>query len=128
MRFGDIKIGDKVFVRREVRYGFHEFKYFYVQVEVDRVTKTQFTADGRRFKKDFGRQIGGNYGQSAFTEGSTDEIYDQAEEMELFITRVKMWQETRQTIEDISISLDNPNLTEIHNLAAQVSRLCEQND
>ena len=125
MLFNNVKIGDKVFVSREVRYGFREHKQFYIQVDVDRVTKTQFAADSRRFKKDDGWEISGDWGQAAFPEGFKDEIYDQTEEMELFISRLKLQEAACQIAEEIVISVDNPNLPEIHSLLTRVSHLQE---
>ena len=49
MRFPDIKVGDQVIIDGRVI------------AQVERVTKTQFTANGRRFMRKGGYEYGGDY-------------------------------------------------------------------
>ena len=86
MKFEDIKVGDKVIVPKYVRCGWNSGKTFKIVANVTRVTKTQFTADGRRFKKDYGTEMGNSFIQAV---KYTDESQDQTSEMELFIKKVK---------------------------------------
>jgi hypothetical protein len=66
MRFADVKVGDVVFVPHEsgLNHGWGKTAYrevFWVAATVDKVTNTQFTAGGLRFKKS-----GAGVGHSAY--------------------------------------------------------------
>ena len=85
--FENIRVGDIVYAHKGVRYGFNNNKYFYVQVQVTRVTKTQFTCENdKRYKKDSGREIGGSYGDRV--EMRSMEVFDQTKEMNDFIRQM----------------------------------------
>ena len=92
MKFENIKPQDQVLIPTTISTGWGSHKVFYILSDVDRVTKTQFVAGGRRFKKD-GREIGTlswNYAYYPgdkftgfdYTENKTAQ--DQTEEMRAF--------------------------------------------
>ena len=96
MKFENVKVGDTVFVEREIRYGWGNMKDFWIPTKVKRVTKTQFVVelDDRRFKKDRGYEIGCNsYGKYAKNEGDVYgfgnkiRVYDQTAEMNEFVKK-----------------------------------------
>lgn len=72
-KFDDVKVGDKLM--RKVSCGFknwnelHFGEDFFVDVTVDRVIKTRFTAGGVDYKKADGCKVGENYYQSVFFAG-----------------------------------------------------------
>ncbi len=68
--FEDIKVNDKVIIRRKVQVGWSTEKHFWVVCPVDRVTPKQFVAGGVKYRKDDGVQIGG-YG-TAFKIGEKE--------------------------------------------------------
>jgi ribosomal protein S24E len=115
MKFQDIKVGDEVFVGNSIRYGWNLGEEFFIPEKVVRVTKTQFsTVSGRRFKKEYGQQIGsGTYGANAYMEGdkkshwSDDVIYDQTKEMEEFKKKISLERDVIQTLADINPSLNS---------------------
>jgi hypothetical protein len=77
-KFEDIKVGDKVYVKHMVNFGFHKSKGFYVLEEVRSVGKTQFTTEsGARFKKLNGKRIGVDFYGLAKVEGDPKhDIFD----------------------------------------------------
>lgn len=72
-KFDDVKVGDKLI--RKVSCGFKDWnalrfgRDFFVEVTVDRVIKTRFTAGGVDYKKVDGCKVGENYHQSVFVAG-----------------------------------------------------------
>ena len=68
--FKDIQVGDKVFVLKKIGVDFGQSKSFCIPAIITKITKTQFTAGGRNFQKDGGKQIGGEYGEEAYRDGS----------------------------------------------------------
>lgn len=93
MKFENIKAGDKVFVRCDVRYAWRDVKSFWILSEVTRTTATQFLVGDRRFKKDHGKEIGNGYLDYAQAVGDTNRsnkpIVDQSNEYSLFKMKVK---------------------------------------
>jgi len=98
--FNDIKVGDKVAVVRLAgirSWNTVQFaKRFVVHLTVDRTTKTQFIADGVRFKKDSGNEIKSGYGgevarkiESTFSDYSVkyDLRTDQADEFNEYMSK-----------------------------------------
>lgn len=110
MRFQDIKVGDKVVVPKYVRYGWNSGKTFRIVANVTRVTKTQFTADGRRFKKDYGSEIGESF---SYATKYRDESQDQTSEMNLFIQKVKDEKYIKNTITSITQDICKRKLHEL---------------
>ena len=64
MRFLDIKVGDQVIIDGKVI------------AQVERVTKTQFTANGRRFLRNCGWQVGGSKWHFKAAEPATPELLE----------------------------------------------------
>ena len=70
MKFQDVKVGDNLYVKRSISYGWRQQKSFCIPTKVVRVTKTQFIVelnDGR-YKKDTGSGYGDTCGY-AYKEG-----------------------------------------------------------
>lgn len=87
-KFENIKVGDTVYLHRGVRYGFNSDRWFYIPIEVIKTTKTQFTCNNtRRYQKDGGREIGGNYHNRV--DIKSEEVFDQTNEMVKFEVQVK---------------------------------------
>jgi hypothetical protein len=87
-KFEDIKEGDTVYVHQAVRHGFNSNRYFYIPMKVVKTTKTQFTCENdKRYKKDNGYEIGGNYGDRV--DLKSKDVFDQRKEMLEFKTLVK---------------------------------------
>ena len=72
-KFDDVKVGDKLM--RKVSCGFKDWNAlhfgedFFVEVAVERVIKTRFTAGGVDYKKADGCKVGEDYYQSVFVAG-----------------------------------------------------------
>jgi len=74
MKFENIKVGDKVVVKKSISLGWNRSKSFRVVTTVTKITKTQFTADGNRYKKDNGSMIGDSWIEAeVYTDDSQDE-------------------------------------------------------
>ena len=66
-KFKDIEVGDKVYTVDTVRINWGSEQRFYVPAIVERITPTQFVLDnGKRYKKDRGSCIGGEYFENAY--------------------------------------------------------------
>lgn len=88
MKFENVKEGDTVYVHQGVRYGFNSEKYFWIPMKVVKTTKTQFTCENdKRYQKDNGREIGGNYGDRV--DAKSEDVFDQRKELLEFKAKVK---------------------------------------
>lgn len=67
MMFADIKVGDEVVIDRKII------------AKVERITKTQFTANGRRFLRNSGFEHGGDYWHPKLAQPATPETLKEAE-------------------------------------------------
>jgi len=102
-KFKDIQVGDTVYMRKSVSYGWGQGRGFTIPVKVIRVTKTQFVVEGgNRYQKEWGTSIG-DYG-SAKKEGE-----DQSKEMKEFAAHVKLMNSVYSRVRDIQISIDIDN-------------------
>ena len=98
MKFENINVGDTVFVKKYVNFGWRQAKGFWIPTKVKRVTKTQFVVEesDRRFKREFGSEIKGRYLETARLENETygyrgeSKVYDQTEEMNAFAKKVML--------------------------------------
>lgn len=91
--FENVKLGDKVLVEANVLLDWRSYKYFHILKEVTKVTKTQFTVNGVRYKKDTGSSIGENSCLRAKPIGTNrdgKEIVDQTEERNLFVKKFNL--------------------------------------
>jgi hypothetical protein len=61
MKFENIKIGDVVFRELNVRAGFGHGENFWIPRIVQNVTPKQFKVDGKKFRKEDGREIAGGF-------------------------------------------------------------------
>lgn len=113
MKYENIKPGEKVLIPVSVRYGFNSSEEFLIEKEVLRTTKTLFVVniDGKelKFKKDSGRQVGGNYFDRARFVG--EEYYDlnrkciatdQTQEMMQFKKKVRAVNKLNHDIQNLN--------------------------
>ena len=108
MSFENIKVGDKVLAPRFVDYGWRGKRHFYVISEVAKTTKTQFTTDtGDRFKKEYGRPIGGSCISCAKKIDSKDHK-DQTEEFEWFKRKVDLEIAFCDKLSSLNLELSSP--------------------
>lgn len=100
MKFKDIKVGDKVLCGVDVRgLSIFDRKTFLIAKEVTRVTKTQFIADGKRFSKDYGKEVGGS-GRANLVTGCN---IDQSEDLVAFEARVKLIRTTLEKVDNLRL-------------------------
>lgn len=71
-KFKNIKVGETVFIREYIDWGWQGRKYFFIPYSVERETKSHFVANKKRVRKDNGKIIG-EYYNFAYYEG---EEYD----------------------------------------------------
>ena len=112
-KFEDIKPGDTVYIQRHtwVREGFRVALQgqFWIPLKVDRVTTTQFVAEGHRFNKQHGRAVGDDNDFFAHRLGETPAqgiVVDEGEAFktrELLVKRVES--ATRLLDRNVAISL-----------------------
>ena len=113
MKFEDVKVGDIVYIEKEVIYGYGQSKTFYIKDEVAKVTKTQFvTKTNRRYKKD-GSEIG-KYMSYALKEGDKfhvirgmKEVKDESKEVATFIKKINLEKHLNKAAENINIELNS---------------------
>lgn len=67
----DVKVGDKVFVD-EGNYVDNDYRVY----TVERVTKTQFAANGRSYQRDSGKRLGDGTGRGSWSSHVWAEPYD----------------------------------------------------
>lgn len=112
MKFENVKVGDTVFVRRSVSYGFKRSKSFFVPVKVERVTKKQFVlTNGNRYQKENGRLIGYGYSyndNNAYLEGevfgwNNGKVKDETKEMDEFINKLSTINNFNRLLETVKI-------------------------
>ncbi len=102
-KFDDIKVGDVVFINKQIVTGWHSVKTFTIPVKVERVTPTQFVAGGNRYKKDYGFLIGDcgacyRLGDSVYGR----EVKDQTEEMNTFVKKFELCEKLKNLIYKIN--------------------------
>ena len=116
-KFSDIQVGDKVYVVKVagVRTPRSTIfpKKFEAELTVTKITKTQFTAHGVRFKKDTGYEIGGNLVAkkvgcplSNYTYDKTKELIkgvDQTAEMNSHIEKCNKIKQAHGLLNDVNI-------------------------
>lgn len=129
-KFENIKLGDIVFVKKNITYGWGRSESFTVPEKVIKVTKTQFTTEsGERYKKD-GRVFGsGKYG-SCYYEGEKTSHFgnnlavDQTKEMKQFELKVKLANEVNSLIEKtrITIEAENSDLIELKSILERINK------
>ena len=115
--FENIKVGDTVLTYERVRVGWNASRYFLTPKKVTRLTKTQFvTEDGRKFSKNDGYEVGGDYSEPAYREGElvnrwTGEVAkDQTNEMKAFVAEQKQ----RKELKDMAYNVNR----DIHEVKA----------
>jgi len=123
VRFEDVKVGDTVLIEKSVWYGYGYRRDFNIAVTVERITKTQFVTNGKRFKKDNGSEVCSGYGSKAYLVG--EEVgyvnktiaKDETKEMNEFILKLKRINE----IKDFMKEIDNVKIMDLTD--GQVSSL-----
>lgn len=92
MKFKDIKVNDTVLIRKEVSYGLHKQKYFWIPTPVTKVTPKQFEVLNHKFNKADGSMVGGSYGDYVYLEGDmfhSEKITDETTAYSAFNNLVK---------------------------------------
>lgn len=102
IKFKDIKVGDTVYIKKEVSFGWNSNRDFEIPVKVERVTPTTFLADGRKFKKDNGLEFG-KYASFAKLEG-----IDETSKMVAFEEKMKLIYSLQNAIKGIKIYTGTP--------------------
>jgi len=133
IKFENIKAGDELLIKKRIQVGWNISKEFTIPIKVDKTTKTQIVVEGgRRFKKENGVEIKGNsWGQAIFYPGDKESwyskkgAYDQTHEMVEFIKTINILLENKKIIASLSLTEDNPHLTEINKLLKNVKALCD---
>ena len=113
MKFKDVKVGDMVYIEKEVIYGYGLSKTFCIKDEVVRVTKTQFTTKtNRRYKKN-GSEVE-KFMSLAYKEGDVIKrfsrgqiVTDQTQEIAAFIKKISLEKHINKAGENISIKLNS---------------------
>ena len=116
--FEDIQVGDIVFIKDYIKYGFNIEEVFWVKAMVKRVTPTQFVTDNeRKFRKKDGKEIGGHYFSYAKKEGT-----DQIKEKELFKKKLSLIYNARKKIDNLPLNFTSSELNDLN-----VNKLIEIN-
>lgn len=100
MKFKNIKVNDDVLIPIKITIGWGSGRKFYCLKKVERITKTQFIADGRRFRKDGGTEVGEfasayNVGDSDVFQGKP--LRDQTKEMIEFKKKYSLYNNLKTT-------------------------------
>lgn len=107
MKFKNIKVGDKVVVSKSISLGWNSSKSFNIVTTVTKTTKTQFTADGNRYRKDYGGMIGNNWVEA---EVYIDDSQDQSKEMARFQKKLDFSRYIKKSITDMMQDINKKNL------------------
>jgi len=110
MKFGNIKTGDTVLIKTEVRIGWSGCKYFWQPKTVDKVTPKQFVIENRRYKKDDGYCIGGGYAEQAKLIG---EEKDETNECNELVKKLNAAYKVKNIVDQFKISYESKNLFSI---------------
>lgn len=132
MKFNDVKVGDEVFIRTYVSYGWRKHRSFYIPLKVTKVTKSQLTTeDGRRFRKDNGKEIGEN-NSFAYKEGESfpyEEgiVVDETNKKEEFKKELKAEMLIQSKIDSLKVQRNSglglQKLTKINNLIKEIEKI-----
>lgn len=64
MTFKDIEVGDIVYIEETVKASLFNHVSFFVPKKVERITKTQFIVNQKRYRKLDGYEVGNNYNKA----------------------------------------------------------------
>jgi len=113
IKFENIKVGDTVYVEKDVSYGWHKAETFYLPKIVTKVTKTQLTVEGgRRFSKERGKEVGASFsyakslGDKKYYAGG-ETVKDETNEMNIFKEKLKLEKSIREQIEGLNIEYNS---------------------
>ena len=127
MKFESIKAGDTVYIRESVRTGWSTDNWFWLPVNVDRVTPKQFVAGRKKYSKNDGRCIGGGYGEKAAKLGDylgyEGLVEDQSGKRERLLKDLHLVREITDVIDQFKIDHNHPRLVEIHAKLKAVSSM-----
>ncbi len=121
MKFKNIKVGDTVYLTKRVKSSlFDNGTPFFVPATVERVTKAQFAANGKRYNKKWGTCIGG--GDDVCLEGR-----DETKEMTEFKATLAVASRISSMAEKIKkIDHTHTHLLEIGSKLEEIEDLLEQ--
>lgn len=132
MKFAGIKVGDTVYVKETVKESpLGRGEAFFVPVTVERITKTQFIANGNRYKKENGRLIGGGFFDYAYYLGEEiapqDSVDDQTEAMLEMKEKIKIASRISSIgVVMMNIDYKHARLDEVHGLALKIKDMMEE--
>lgn len=112
--FENIKVGDKVLVKKEISYGWRNCLNFWILLPVERVTNAQFEIEGVMYWKKDGCQVGEPFNRVRF-EGEEssfgDSPKDQREEYLKTVCKLAKYKEINKKIDEFQ-RISIPNLME----------------
>ena len=116
--------GDTVLILRPVKTGALEQVAFWVNVRVERVTKTQIITNGQRFYKADGREVGAGFGPGCVPAGTRP---DETIERRQCVALVRKSLNVRRTGDTLRTPIrhDHPHLSEIAALTDQIDALID---
>lgn len=134
----EIKVGDIVYVKETVIYGWNKGRSFFVPKKVERLTKTLFVVEGgRKFNKKDLREYGERQSRAYF-EGHKlsytggEVVKDQTEEMQDFKMAIALEQALEKVLEPLSgtnisyVNLPIEVLRQALDKANELSKLLKQ--
>lgn len=132
MKFKDIKVNDTVLIRKEVSYGLHKQKYFWIPTPVTKVTPKQFEVLNHKFNKSDGSMVGGSYGDSVYLDGDifhSEKITDETTSYSEFNNLVKQVLEIKNLLFKLEgskattplINSDLQDLLQLKNLLQKIA-------
>ena len=131
-KFIDVKVGDIVYYNKEVKYGFQQYKLFFIPTKVTRVTKTQFVLEnGKKCRKNGGviKEYNSVYNLGEKIDNFSEKVVtNQTSEYNDFVQKLKVEQYIRNF--DVNLHLNSKltidELNEIKTKLDEVSLIIKQ--
>jgi hypothetical protein len=132
-KFANVAVGDTVYGKKEISYGWGNSESFWIPCKVEKVTPKQFQVGGEKYRKSDGLKATSSYGYEGCKYiGDKDSwgwiVSDQADECRAFINRLKIWGEAKDIIKDLKLDHDNPDLMVIHEKLCQIRELINKGE
>lgn len=135
MKFENVKVNDVVYMQERISTGWNSAKSFWRPFKVEKVTPTQFTANGRRFKKERGQEIGSSshfsycsYLGESYGYGGDSIVEDETESRDSLVKTIKQINLIEKIKDNIKLSIESENIDLIYNLLAQVESLLPEKE
>jgi len=125
--FNDVNVGDEVFVKVGVSYGWRLEKRFWVKASVDSVTPKQFTVGKKRFWKKNGKAVDSydlcmKEGEKEHSWGCTL-VKDQSSEMREFKEVLLLSRKAKEIISGFKIELGGIDLETIKTVMSRLTEI-----